>query len=428
MSDVAIRVEGLGKRYRLGAVEGQAGYKSLRESLVNAVHRPFDRLRNGPMRSVDARELWALRDVSFEVRVGEVLGIIGRNGAGKSTLLKVLSRITRPSTGYADVYGRVGALLEVGTGFHAELTGRENIFLNGTILGMSKGDILSRFDEIVAFAELERFLDTPVKRYSSGMIMRLAFSVAAHLEPDVLVVDEILAVGDAEFQKKCLGKIDDVARHGRTVLFVSHNMHAVKSLCQRALHLSAGQITMDSDASSAIEHYLLGQDSVSSVATWEDPQRRPGDESYRLVAVRVLDDSGTPATSLRTSRPILVELEFDLLTQHSALCVGFDLATVDGTCVFRTYHTDVAEGVRPRPGLGRNVLRCTIPPGLLNAGTYAIQPRVGLHFIKWIVYGDSVAQFDVLFDHGDSPFLHAGSRPGPVAPILAWSERTADFA
>jgi len=250
MSDIAIRAEGLGKSYRISH-DNSAAYRTLRETLADAVRRPL----RGQRRSAQ-ETIWALRDVSFDMRRGEALGIIGRNGAGKSTLLKILSRITRPTEGYADVYGRLGSLLEVGTGFHPELTGRENVFLNGAILGMSRREIQRRFDEIVDFAETERFLDTPVKRYSTGMYMRLAFAVAAHLETDILVVDEVLAVGDTAFQQKCLGKMEDVTGHGRTVLFVSHNMAAITQLCTNALLLDAGEVSAYGPTDHVIAHYL----------------------------------------------------------------------------------------------------------------------------------------------------------------------------
>lgn len=256
MSVYAIRCEGLSKRYRIGA---RASYKTLRETLTDAMHAPARRLRavfNGrggaPSASADGNTFWALKDVSFEVRHGEVVGIIGRNGAGKSTLLKILSRITRPTSGRALVNGRVGSLLEIGTGFHPELTGRENVYLNGAILGMKKREIERKFDEIVAFAETEKFLDTPVKRYSSGMYVRLAFSVAAHLEPEVLIVDEVLSVGDMAFQKKCMGKINEAVEGGRTVLFVSHNLASVRSLCARAVVLEHGEIKFEGDTAEAI--------------------------------------------------------------------------------------------------------------------------------------------------------------------------------
>jgi len=264
-----ISVRNVSKQYRIGVREA---YGSLRESLMNAARAPLRRLRNG---APAEESIWALQDVSFEVPPGEALGIIGRNGAGKSTLLKILSRITEPTSGRIDLYGRVGSLLEVGTGFHPELTGRENIFLNGAILGMHRQEIENKFDEIISFAEIEKFLDTPVKRYSSGMYMRLAFAVAAHLEPEILVVDEVLAVGDAQFQKKCLGKMGDVARAGRTVLFVSHNMMAVQSLCRRAIWLDGGRIVADDESGRVVANYLQHSFSSRAEQIWEDERRRP---------------------------------------------------------------------------------------------------------------------------------------------------------
>ena len=251
MSEIAIKVQHLGKQYRLGGK--QASYSTFRETLVNAAAIPLQWLKGE--RKTDQNTFWALDDVSFEVNQGDAIGIIGRNGAGKSTLLKILSRITSPTRGRVDLYGRVGTLLEVGTGFHPELSGRENIYLNGAILGMSRIEITRKFDEIVAFSEIERFLDTPVKHYSSGMYVRLAFAVAAHLEPEILVVDEVLAVGDAAFQKKCLGKMGDVAHEGRTVLFVSHNMNAIKRLCAKTIYLEKGQISFYGDTAEAVQYY-----------------------------------------------------------------------------------------------------------------------------------------------------------------------------
>ena len=377
--------------------------------------------RGGPSRdAANDAFLWALRDVSIEVADGEVYGVVGRNGAGKTTLLKVLSRITEPTEGRATMRGRVGSLLEVGTGFHPELTGRENIFLNGAILGMRRAEIRSRFDEIVEFAELQRFVDTPVKRYSSGMYVRLAFAVAAHMEPDILIVDEVLAVGDAAFQRKCLGKIGDVAREGRTILFVSHNMAAVKSLCSRAVFLDGGEVRLIASADEVVFEYLEGSTALTAERVWEDPATRPGDSQFRLIAVRVMNSSGRVASTIFSGEPLIVEMEFDLAYHHSALSVGFDLETQDGNPVFRSYQTDQPEEGRPKLHVGLNRLRCTIPPGYLNAGGFTISPRVGLHFINWILQADAVAHFDVVFDHGKSEFLAAGIRPGPVAPILAW--------
>lgn len=292
MSNIAIRVETLGKMYRIGGK--QEKYSTLRDTLVDIAATPYRKIR-GLMRGESAsglkEEIWALKDISFEVKHGEVVGIIGRNGAGKSTLLKILSRITEPTTGYADVYGRVGALLEVGTGFHPELTGRENVYLNGAILGMTRRDIDRRFDEIVDFAGVEKFIDTPVKHYSSGMGLRLGFAVAAHLEPEILVVDEVLAVGDAEFQKKCLGKMSEVAGEGRTVLFVSHNMAAVRNLCTRGLLLGEGNLIQNADTKSIIAEYLDTGMPRRLFQTLSDA-KRTGDGSARFVHVAITRGDG----------------------------------------------------------------------------------------------------------------------------------------
>jgi lipopolysaccharide transport system ATP-binding protein len=295
-----IRVENLGKRYRIG--QRAAPCATLRESLVQAAVSPINRLRralnrNGNGSADSERHIWALKDVSFEVKPGEVVGIIGRNGAGKSTLLKILSRVTEPTEGKVDLYGRVGSLLEVGTGFHPELTGRENIYLNGAILGMRRSEIARKFDEIVAFAEVEKFIDTPVKRFSSGMYMRLAFAVAAHLEPEILVVDEVLAVGDMEFQKKCLGKMGEVAKGGRTVLFVSHNMHAIKSLCTQGILLQAGRVFFDGSALASVSKYLyLDQASAGTGRPFVAlPVTRAGSGEWRFTEVAATKSIFDPA-------------------------------------------------------------------------------------------------------------------------------------
>jgi len=278
-----ITAENLGKQYRLGTQ--QAAYATLRETIANAVRRP-DKTRNGNATGT----FWALRDINFEIQEGEVVGIIGRNGAGKSTLLRILSRVTEPTTGRVKLRGRVGSLLEVGTGFHPELTGRENIFLNGAILGMKKAEIVRKFDEIVAFAEIEKFIDTPVKRYSTGMYLRLAFAVAAHLEPDVLLVDEVLAVGDASFQRKCLDKMKVVGEDGRTVLFVSHNMPAVTRLCERIILLDEGRVVADGPAHKVASLYLQSGLGTMAVREWKDRTKAPGNEIVRLCAVRVINE------------------------------------------------------------------------------------------------------------------------------------------
>jgi lipopolysaccharide transport system ATP-binding protein len=327
MSEYAISCRNVSKRYRIGQREP---YRTIRDTITNTVSSPFRFLRSLSEGKASTNgqhadsTFWALNDISFDVRQGEVIGIIGRNGAGKSTLLKILSRITRPTKGYIEIHGRVGSLLEVGTGFHPELTGRENIFLNGAMLGMKKAEIRRKFDEIVAFAEVEKFIETPVKRYSSGMYVRLAFGVAAHLEPEVLIVDEVLAVGDAQFQKKCLGKINDVAKHGRTVLFVSHNMDAVRKLCTRGILLEQGQMVDDGSSEQVIKKYIEGgaeAQSSFSIPAPEAEENPPG-YAYQLV---VEDASGNPASSIPVGQPWQIRVYFRITrpTEHFIVGLGF---------------------------------------------------------------------------------------------------------
>lgn len=325
MQPVAIRVEGLSKQYHIGGP--QKKYNRIGYQLTDAVKAPFKRigmLLKGNTSGVAGLEetIWALEDISFTVDHGEVIGIIGRNGAGKSTLLKILSRITEPTKGSADIYGRIGSLLEVGTGFHPELTGRENIYLNGAILGMTKAEIESKYDEIVAFSEIEKFINTPVKHYSSGMYVRLAFSVAAHLDPEILVVDEVLAVGDVAFQKKCLGKMGDVAKRGRTVLFVSHNMAVIQTLCQRGIYLDQGKITADGPIGDIVAAYL---NSLEHVTTQKLTERndRIGRGKIRLIDVQVVNGDSLPTQLVRTGDP--VKLIFDLNGKLANLSCGFTI-------------------------------------------------------------------------------------------------------
>ncbi len=301
MSDIAITAEKISKKFYIG--RRQEKYKTLRDTIADAVKSPLRKagnlLRGHATGAAELNEaIWALEDVSFQVRRGEVIGIIGRNGAGKSTLLKILSRITEPTAGYAELRGRVGSLLEVGTGFHPELTGRENVYLNGAILGMRRAEINRNFDQIVAFAEVEKFIDTPVKHYSSGMYLRLAFAVAAHLEPEILIVDEVLAVGDASFQKKCLNKMEDVGKQGRTVLFVSHNMPAVTNICERVILLDNGRVSLDGTAHQVVSKYLGSGTNAMAAREWGDPQTAPGGEIARLLAVRVKTEDGVVADTL----------------------------------------------------------------------------------------------------------------------------------
>jgi lipopolysaccharide transport system ATP-binding protein len=423
MANIAIRVEGIGKRYQIGA--RQQPYRTMGETISSIARAPLNSARSFLRRRRDLRvrpTFWALRDLSFEVKRGEVIGVIGSNGAGKSTLLKILSRVTEPTCGFAEIHGRVGSLLEVGTGFHAELSGRENIFLNGSILGMKHAEIRRKFDDVVAFAEVEQFLDTPVKRYSSGMYLRLAFSVAAHLEPEILLVDEVLAVGDAAFQKKCLGKLQDVATHSdRTVLFVSHNMQAVQSLCSRVIHLEQGRVVDTGDARAVIGRYLAKVGSTGSYRVWDG--EAPGNDEVRLRAVEARGDGERHGT-YSSSRDITVKIDFDVSIVRRGLCVGFDLVTPDGITVLRSYQTDVAEGQCPTPAIGSNSWICRIPAGLLNGGQYYVCPKIGVHNAYWIVDGEAFVRFAVVLSHGVSPLwnsLTGGSRPGVIAPIFDWS-------
>jgi lipopolysaccharide transport system ATP-binding protein len=368
---LALRAEGLGKSYRIGAA--RAPYRTLREALMEAAAAPARRARAllaGRSTAAAESEVWALREVSFDVKAGEAVGIIGRNGAGKSTLLKVLSRITEPTTGRVGLRGRVGSLLEVGTGFHPELTGRENVYLNGAILGLSRADIAGRFDQIVSFAELERFLDTPVKRYSSGMYMRLAFAVAAHLEPDILLVDEVLAVGDAEFQKKCLGRMDEVARQGRTVLFVSHNMHAVRRLCARGLWLEAGALRLDAGADEAVRAYMA---SASGAAGSGGGRRAPEDvregraahfEGWRLDAAEPgMVESGGEVTLL-----------FDVLVRERVRGAYFGVALwSEGDALVWAGSSHDGAGATRDLDPGRYRLRVALGRMPLAAGAYSLE-------------------------------------------------------
>jgi lipopolysaccharide transport system ATP-binding protein len=395
------------------------GARTLRDSLAAAAKRPIERLRHPGAATHTSEQLWALRDVEMEVGRSEVLGIIGRNGAGKSTLLKILSRITEPTEGRVEVRGLVASLLEVGTGFHPELTGRENIRLNGAILGMRNAEIRSKFDEIVEFSEIGRFLDTPVKRYSSGMYIRLAFAVAAHLDPEILVIDEVLAVGDFAFQKKCLGKMGDVATSGRTVLFVSHNMPAVRGLCTRVIELTAGRVTNQGDPDEVVDAYLKSNTDAGSGGEWK-PQGGLGDDRARLVAVRVCDAGGNPCDQFSTREPIVVEMDVDLVEPPEDLCIGFELVSANGAIVWRTFQTDVAVEEWPQLASGRNRLSCEIPALILNSGRYLIVPRMSIHTVRWILNADSGLPFDVQADHSASPFSWTG-RPGVLAPVLQWS-------
>ncbi|MCA1632233.1 MAG: ABC transporter ATP-binding protein [Acidobacteria bacterium] len=401
-----VKVENLSKQYRIGAQE--VSYQTLRDALAGVVRNPLGRLR----RRAQSPVVWALEGINFEVQPGEVLGLVGSNGAGKSTLLKILSRIVEPTTGRADLYGRVGSLLEVGTGFHPELTGRENTFLNGAMLGMKRAEITRKFDEIVAFSEIERFIDTPVKHYSSGMYTRLAFAVAAHLEPEILIVDEVLAVGDAAFQKKCIGKMGDVARAGRTVLFVSHNMTAVRSLCERVLWLDKGRIIEDGDADRIIPIYTQRGTVVALEQLWEDPSTAPGNEKVRIRSANVKPLTGDGNGEMTIETPLQVEFEFWNYVPEAVLNFTMHLYTVEGSYVFAT-----ASEVEPRPrGLLRQVVK--IPANFLNDGAYSVAIQIVEDTSNTLCYQADILVFEVSEAPRSGSWF--GKWPGIIRPKLEW--------
>ncbi len=404
MTQIALRAENLGKLYRIGPREP---YRAVRDALANAMSAPFRAVSsviNG--RQVTAGQppspnfLWALKGVSFEVKRGEVVGIIGRNGAGKSTLLKILSRITAPTEGHAEIHGRVGSLLEVGTGFHPELTGRENIYLNGAILGMKQAEIEPKFDEIVAFAEVEQFVDTPVKHYSSGMYLRLAFAVAAHLEPEILLVDEVLAVGDAAFQKKCIGKMGEVAMQGRTVLFVSHNMPAVRKLCSSAMLLESGSKEMAGPTDSVVARYLSATSSEMSA----DVKLPPGlfDAPGAGTCLRVVSQIGTPQAQFRLGEAWRIVMEFEMLRPAAQVIAAVGLVTIDSVPII-TYWSKPSDLT---PGRYSVEFDCTVPLGSCD-----IRFSVGLSSRERPFYYVSdighVSITDVA--EGEQPFRASGS-------------------
>jgi len=429
MSDLAIRVEDLGKQYRIGQITGN--YRTLRDSIAHGMTAPYRWIRhaagrplsedgNGQITSPSGR-IWALRDVSFEVMKGQVLGVIGRNGAGKSTLLKILSRVTEPTEGYAEIHGRVGSLLEVGTGFHPELTGRENIYLNGAILGMKRNEIDLKFDEIVSFSEVEDFIDTPVKRYSSGMYLRLAFAVAAHLEPEILVVDEVLAVGDAEFQRKCLGKMSDVAQEGRTVLFVSHNMSAILRLTEEAIVLNKGNLVLRAPTASAVDFYLSSGYAQTGERTWEADEIPAEAYPFCPSSLRVLDHNQRVMDMVRSTEPVTVEIEYALNAPITGLRVGVYLITTRGEHVFTSFDTDspdLYEKYSSRPA-GRYISRFTIPADFLNEGRYVLGVNASAYRVKRYFMDEQALIFTV--DPSGAPGMQwQEPRMGVMRPRLDW--------
>jgi lipopolysaccharide transport system ATP-binding protein len=418
MSETVIRVENLSKRYIIGHQAGKGD--GLRHAIESAVRNPLQWLRDQKRALSNAHEeFWALKEVSFEIKQGGVVGIIGRNGAGKSTLLKILSRITEPTVGRIRLKGRVASLLEVGTGFHPELTGRENIFLNGAILGMSRAEIKKKFDEIVAFSEIEKFLDTPVKKYSSGMYVRLAFAVAAHLEPEILIVDEVLAVGDVEFQKKCMGKIQDVNKGGRTVLFVSHSMAAISKLCQQCILLEGGRLKHFGPTDEIIPHYLRSGKQTDGVRIWDETAKNPYDARFKMRALRILAPDGTATGHVDIRRPFTVEIEYQILEKVPQFRVGLKFITADGTIAFTTSDSaDPSYDVKScEPGY--YTASCVVPGNLLNEGFYSLTLNADVPFQKYLFIEEGAGGFSVEQTGGvTARFLEKW--PGAVCPQLKW--------
>ena len=422
----AISVNNLGKQYKIGAAQGKFRYNMFRDVIVDTVMMPvriFQALRGTGMRGTTSTStFWALDDVSFDLEEGKVLGIVGRNGAGKSTLLKILSRVTEPTRGTVTVRGRVGSLLEVGTGFHPELTGRENVFMNGAILGMKNAEIESKFDEIVEFSEVSQFIDTPVKRYSSGMYLRLAFAVAAHLEPEILVVDEVLAVGDAEFQRKCLGKMGDVAQQGRTVLFISHNMSAILRLTQEALVLNKGKLVMRGPTQEAVDFYLSSGQAQAGEHLWGAEDVPAASAPFRPLSLKVKNGSGKVMDTVRSTEPVTIEFEYQLDAPITGLRVGFYLSTMRGEYVLTSFDTDepqMYDKFDSRKS-GRYVSRCVIPADMFNEGRYGLGVNASSFGVRRYFMDENALAFNV--DISGAPGTQwPEPRVGPVRPRLNWN-------
>lgn len=435
-NNYAIKARNIAKRYRLGLEE--ESNDSIMSSIFNTFKNPvknFKKYRSlykfdslDPEADANSPDiLWALKDVSFDIEQGEVVGIIGTNGAGKSTLLKVLSRITAPTKGSVEIRGKVSSLLEVGTGFHQELTGRENVYLNGTILGMKKHEVKSRFDEIIDFSGVEKFLDTPVKRYSSGMRVRLAFAVAAYLEPEILIIDEVLAVGDASFQRKCINKMQDVGKGGRTVLFVSHSMPSITRLCERAILLNGGNVLKDGPAHEVVSAYLGSGYGSTAEREWTDPNTAPGGDIARLRAVRIRAEDGTVSESVDITKPVAIEIEYEVLESGHILLPHFHVFNDEGVRIFVSLDQDPEWKGKPRPK-GRYVSQGWIPGNLLTEGTHfssaaltTLEPD-----LKQFIERD-VVSFHVIERAGESARGdYAKSLRGVIRPQLEWQTKIID--
>ena len=435
MTDIAIRVENLGKRYQIGA--SKSG--SFRESLSHLFRRDTGKRKtekgkgkreigkNAPVSvlpsPVSVPDFWALQDINFEIKRGEAVGIIGRNGAGKSTLLKILSRITEPTKGRFEIFGRVSSLLEVGTGFHPELTGRENVYLNGTILGMKRREVKAKFDEIVAFSGVEKFIDTPVKHYSSGMQVRLAFAVAAHLEPEILIIDEVLAVGDAEFQKKCLGKMEDVTGEGRTVLFVSHQMNAVQKLCNLGMLINQGHIeSFGTDVNRIISKYF-SVGSTTAIGEWVSNSVSQANKYVHIDRFGIYNEQDTSVkNAISNDQNFWIKVEGQLVENEPRLEIGYVVKNEENITVFTSFHYDTEDEKRPKLQQGNFELKSKLPSRLLNEGEYTIELIVGIRKKEWFI---APGKFPIFFTFeirgglSDSSIWHT-KRPGIIAPVIQW--------
>lgn len=418
MGDVAIRAEGISKQYRIGKRES---YRTLRDTLASTFTVPFrkaGKLLRGER--VDAAELdeaiWALKEISFEIERGEVIGIIGGNGAGKSTLLKILSRITEPTKGFAEIHGRVASLLEVGTGFHPELTGRENIYLNGAILGMRRTEIERKFDEIVDFSEVEKFIDTPVKHYSSGMYLKLAFAVAAHLEPEILLVDEVLAVGDVRFQKKCLGKMGAVAKEGRTIIFVSHNMGAITQLCERVLLLENGRLKRIGPSEAVVSDYLASSLGTEVASTWSNVSLETNHSKVRFKSARLLSTDKQPVSLVTFSDPLLVEIVYDVKILVSHLTISLRLCDSMNNILFESLDSDLPEWREADRDPGRYLATAKIPPYLLRPGRYSLSAFAFIDDVKVFERQEGILRFNV----SEVGYTLKFRRWGIVSPACEW--------
>jgi lipopolysaccharide transport system ATP-binding protein len=423
-NNIVIKVENLSKQYRLGVVSSGtlADDLNLAWSKLRGKENPLLKIGDVNDRSKvgESDYVWSLKDINFEVKQGEVLGIIGRNGAGKSTLLKILSKVTTPTTGKIKTKGRIASLLEVGTGFHPELTGRENIFLNGAILGMKKNEIKAKFDEIVSFSGVERYIDTPVKRYSSGMYVRLAFAVAAHLEPEILIVDEVLAVGDAEFQKKCLGKMKDVSGEGRTVLFVSHNMQAVDNLCDNLIILDNGEIAFNGETKTGILKYLDTDNYVPDLDFNKQINLLNFDDVFQLLEVKLFQDN--QENVFLTTEPINIILKYNVKKNTTGLRIGFDINDLFGNCIFRSFHDDDCNEMQSiRPGVYSSLAK--IPETLLKEENYIFSLSIGIHNVRWIIYDKIKLKFSLINVNGLNNAF-ADHRPGLIMPKIIWKTKT----